>query len=64
MPAALPLQDLEAAELAYSRVQPELDALPLTELASINVEHRDRIAKLPEFEIRYVDSLVDYAKAA
>jgi hypothetical protein len=28
------------------------------------VAHRERMAKLPEFEIRYVDNLVDYAKAA
>lgn len=27
------------------------------------VSHRDRLAKLPEFEVRYVDNLVDYAKA-
>lgn len=26
--------------------------------------HRDRMAKLPEFEIKHVDNLVDYAKAA
>lgn len=28
------------------------------------IGHRERMAKLPEFEIRYVDNLVDYAKGA
>lgn len=28
------------------------------------LEHRDRMAKLPEFEIKHVDNLKDYAKAA
>jgi hypothetical protein len=81
MSSATPLQDLEAAELAFSRVKPELDALTQDELAPLNVDvvsatsvalgvserilaYRERMAKLPEFEIRYVDNLVDYAKAA
>jgi hypothetical protein len=28
------------------------------------VSHRERMAKLPEFDVRHVDKLVDYAKAA
>jgi hypothetical protein len=32
-----PLQDLEAAEVAFGRVKAELEALPLAELATMNV---------------------------
>jgi hypothetical protein len=81
MAATAPLQDLEDAELAYNRVKPEMDALSLEELSTMNVDvvsaasialgvadrilaHRDRMAKLPEFEIGHVDKLIDYAKAA
>lgn len=80
MPSALPLRELEDAEVAYQRVKAELEALTQDDLAPLNVdivsaasialgvaerivEHRDRMAKLPEFEIRHVDNLVDYAKA-
>lgn len=76
-----PLQDLEAAELAFGRVRAEIEALPVSDLAAMNVDvvsatsialgvsgrvlaYRDRMAKLPEFEVRAVDKLVDYAKAA
>jgi hypothetical protein len=75
------LRDLEDAERAYLRIRPELEALPVADLAPLNVDlvtatsvvigvserilaYRDRIAKLAEFEIRHVDNLVDYAKAA
>ena len=75
------LPDLEEAELAYNRVKPEIEALNVDDLATLNVDllsatsiaigvaervvaHRERMAKLAEFDIRHVDQLVDYAKAA
>ncbi len=81
MDVAAVLNDLNAAERAFERVKPELEALPPADFTAMNidvvsatssvlgvadriVEYRDRLAELPEYDIRNVDGLVDYATAA
>ncbi len=81
MDVAAILNDLNAAERAYERVQPEMKAIQPADYTALNVdvvsatsvvlgvadrviEHRDRLATLPEFDINHVDKLVDYAAAA
>lgn len=75
------LGSFEAAEAAYQRVAPEIEALRPEELATLNVDvvsgtaiilgaadriltFRDKLAKMPDFDVRYVDKLKDYAIAA
>lgn len=81
MDAATVLRDMEAAERAFERVQPEMDAITPAEFTAMNVdvvsgasvalgvagrilEYRERMASLPEFNMRHVDNLVSYATAA
>lgn len=76
-----PLKDLEDAEAAYKRVEPEATALTEDQFTALNVDviaatsiilgvaprilaFRERIASLPEFNMRHVDGLEDYAKGA
>jgi hypothetical protein len=76
-----PLTDLENAEEAYKRVEPEASALTEDQFTAQNVDvvgatstilgvaprilsFRERMARLPEFDISNVDRLVVRAKAA
>jgi hypothetical protein len=77
----LSLEDLEDAQRALERIGPDLAAVDVRNLSSMNtdvviaastvlgvvariLEHREKIALLPFFDMRAVDSLSDYAKAA
>jgi hypothetical protein len=76
-----PLTELESAEAAYKRVEPEANALTEDQFTAFNVDvvgaastilgvapriltFRERMARLPEFDINHVDRLVVRAKAA